>query len=665
MPQRLSIAPPLRGGLSQQEETSLDPKMKELLMSDMGLSSEEADDVLSDPELRMRAYMKFGRINAGAEPKAQIEMKESPYSMDKLKSAAKSVADPLVEYGSAAVPLATTGAAMGSALGPVGTAGGALLGGALGAGMAYGANKLTGTDPKWDSLQNLLNLIPGSAAGKLLPFVKSKALREAMGAGIDNAAAAWGDAKIQGNESPTKEALVGATAGFGASVIPGVVRRGYQAAGERKAVRDLLDKFGSNTVVRDSSGRMTNIAPKRDEKGRFVSGPKESIGENVDALVNYDTAVKQHAGAAKDKFKQLLEEFNAAKIGRNQNVQTKLDELTTQQTELQKAREKALNTKFTLVNKPRQVALPDAPNKTKLQLQQEAEDAIPIPEILGKSKSQLYSEAKAGIPEDPRITRGEQLKSRGLEWKTLTAEERDTVKQLYRTKPQAFYKHTINELFSAPDFPSAPKRGETFAKNVKLLQELEGSNSPKTVMPKLRQEFLKAAFEPKRAGNNSGYANPDSLKKLIEVSGEDTINAIFGNKHAYEDLTKVLSAASRLGVVGKHHAMAGKSGLKIWGIPIAGPKELFTDSRKHVGARVAAGLAGEQIGQSTGNSMLGQIVGKGSAAASVYSYSWDKFAEAVLDKEAGSRFKKYFIDASEPLAKQLERRISNTAVDYF
>lgn len=30
MPQRLPIAPPLRGGLSPQEETSLDPKIKEL-----------------------------------------------------------------------------------------------------------------------------------------------------------------------------------------------------------------------------------------------------------------------------------------------------------------------------------------------------------------------------------------------------------------------------------------------------------------------------------------------------------------------------------------------------------------------------------------------------------------------------------------------------------
>ena len=277
MPQRLPIAPPLRGGLSPQEETSLDPKIKELLISEMELSPEEADDVLSDPELRMRAYMKFGRINAGAEPKAQVDMKESSYSMDKLKSAAKSVADPLVEYGSAAVPLARAGASLGATAGgattgigaiPGGIIGG-LAGGLAGAGMAYGANKLTGTDPKWDSLQNILNLIPGSAAGKLLPFIKSKALREAIGAGIDNAAAAWGDAKIQGNESPTKEALVGATAGFGASVIPGVVRRGYQAAGERKAVRDLLDKFGSNTVVRDSSGRMTNIAPKRDAKGLF------------------------------------------------------------------------------------------------------------------------------------------------------------------------------------------------------------------------------------------------------------------------------------------------------------------------------------------------------------------------------------------------------------
>ena len=601
MPQRLPIAPPLRGGLTPQEETSLDPKIKELLMSEMELSPEEADDVLSDPELRMRAYMKFGRINAGAEPKAQVDMKESSYSGDKLKSAAKSVADPLVEYGSAAVPLATTGAAMGSALGPVGTAGGALLGGALGAGMAYGANKLTGTDPKWDSLQNLLNLIPGSAAGKLLPFVKSKALREAMGAGIDNAAAAWGDAKIQGNESPTKEALVGATAGFGASVIPGVVRRGYQAAGERKAVRDLLDKFGSNTVVRDSSGRMTNIAPKRDASGKFQGSPKDSVDESVDAILNYDEAV----------------------AARNKLVQRKATELL--------AKQKYLET----------------------------------PPSLAKSQEQFLDEAEKMVPMSPQITKGNELKARGLELKTLTGEELNQVKALYRSKPDAFYKKTINDLFSSPDFPSAPEHGNVFAKNVKLLQELEGSNSPKTVMPKLRQEFLKAAFDPKRAGNNSGYANPDSLKKLIEVSGEDTINAIFGNKHAYEDLTKVLSAASRLGVVGKHHAMAGKSGLKIWGIPIAGPKELFTDSRKHVGARVAAGLAGEQIGQSTGNSMLGQIVGKGSAAASVYSYSWDKFAEAVLDKEAGSRFKKYFIDASEPLTKQLERRISNTAVDYF
>lgn len=601
MPQRLPIAPPLRGGLSPQEETSLDPKMKELLMSDMGLSSEEADDVLGDPELRMRAYMKFGRINAGAEPKAQIEMKESPYSMDKLKSAAKSVADPLVEYGSAAVPLATTGAAMGSALGPAGTAGGALLGGALGAGMAYGANKLTGTDPKWDSLQNLLNLIPGSAAGKLLPFVKSKALREAMGAGIDNAAAAWGDAKIQGNESPTKEALVGATAGFGASVIPGVVRRGYQAAGERKAVRDLLDKFGNNTVVRDSSGRMTNIAPKRDASGRFQGSPKDSVGENTDALLNYDEAV----------------------AARNKLVQRKAAELLAKQKYLE------------------------------------------IPPSLAKSQEQFLDEAEKMVPMSPQITKGNELKARGLELKTLTGEELNQVKALYRSKPDAFYKKTINDLFSSPDFPSAPEHGNVFAKNVKLLQELEGSNSPKTVMPKLRQEFLNSALDPKRAGNNSGYANPDSLKKLIEVSGEDTINAIFGNKHAYADLTKVLSAASRLGVVGKHHAMAGKSGLKVWGIPIAGPKELFTDSRKHVGARVAAGLAGEQLGQNTGNPMLGKAAGWGSAGASVYSYSWDKFAEAVLDKEAGSRFKKYFIDASEPLAKQLERRISNAAVDYF
>lgn len=545
MPQRLPIAPPLRGGLSQQEETSLDPKMKELLMSDMGLSSEEADDVLGDPELRMRAYMKFGRINAGAEPKAQMEMKESPYSMDKLKSAAKSVADPLVEYGSAAAG----GAMSGARFGPTG----AVAGGALGLAAQLAGNKLAGKEPEALSAQNILNVLPSSAVGKVLKTLKlGPGKAEFLGNIADNLIAPRLDAKTFGTQEPTKiDDMVTAGAAAVPGVIGGTINKAKSVANSRRLVRDFLNAKNKGSNLPDEYPK--NILAMKDlEANRALEGEK------------------------------LL---------------------------------KADSQKIT-------------------------------PRLSGPLEAQKLADT-------PEIRRGEELRLRGLEWDKLDDSQKALINGIHQKDPKLFYRRTAEELFNSDTYPEATEKSKYFAEQLKTLMALEGPNAKKTVIPKMRKAFIETALSPKYGGDGKGYTNPDSLKKIIQSSGKETTEAMFG-PGSYKELTELLDGASRLGALGKMHVRVGNGFLSI--IP---PKKMWDDGSLNLGTKTIAGLEGLNIAKRL-SPTLAKAAGVAGVTASGYKITWDKFAEMLNGTDTKGKYKRLLVESLDPASKQLSRRFTDT-----
>lgn len=657
-------------------------------------SPEDVDIILTDPELRVRAEFEYGKkemqdkaelgIDSRLRPRGNEFMQESPVSYEKIGK----YLNPLVEHGSAGVGAARVGAAIGGIPG-------ALAGGALGAGASYGLSKLTGSKPKWDSLQNILNLLPSGVASKLLPL-KSALGKEALGSTVDNVAASVGDKLIGGEKLSTPQNLtdIGMATGIplATSLLPAAIRRGMEAAGARKEVRDKLIPYRFAQKSRGADGRfITNEAANKElsetakaletlpsEREAYKNTIRNRAGEiTSDATGNYD--------AQKAQYLKDFEKYKKDKSLYKDSLDTRTRELVAESRKAADEKLLAYNAaKREYEQKVKEFGPVWEKHNPKPKIITDYENSISRPISVFDAKTQAKSDigefsgvpptrpqknipsrfsatkqAVSEIPKSPVLARGDALKKQGIEWGKLTTAEKALVEKIHRESPEKLYDSALSALFDAKTFPDAKKPGEAFRTTLRTISKLEGENAEKTVIPQLRQRFVKMALDPKRGGEGKGYSNPDSLKQMFDAMGRETTDAMF-EKGFYDDMTKVLTAASRLGVIGKRHAAVDSNGFRFGGIPIAGAKELFQDGRTHAGTKLAGTMAAAKYLSNPGVT----LAAIGANAAGGYRISWDKFAEAVLKKDTKGKFGKFFLENAEPLAKQVTRRVNEEGDDF-
>jgi hypothetical protein len=590
-------------------------------------SPEEVDTILNDPELRLRASIAKARRRIEENAKAGInriaeKVLEKP-QLDEPKDAlstALRMADPVAAYGSAAI---------GGALGGFRSGGipGAVAGGVANPLIAYLLDRVTGNKPQWDSAQNILNLSPNSLLSNISKLKYAPKIGQAVGSVGDNILATGID-NLRGGIKPTstenlKDMGISGAVASGLGLAPAAIRKGFEAAAARMEAKGKLLPY--------------RFAQKsRGPDGRFISDKEanKDLADKAESLVTLPYESRKYKDALKEESdRMVLESVNTSRQ---------------RELEYKKAKKEYENNvknfgpAWERLNPPPSIIT-------------EYETSINRPITTREARLRV----KETVPKPPALTKGEELAKKGIIWERLSNEEKDIVKKIHAENPLELYRRAIKDLFESKTFADVPKSGEAFKNTVQTIAKLEGDSADKTILPQLRRQFVQVALEPKYSGSGKGYSNPDSLKKIFESTGRETIDKLF-EPGFYDEMTKVLSTASRLGTLGKLHAKVDASGFTFARIPVP-PKQLFTDSRTHAAAKL--GVTGGVAAYFKNPHITAALAGMN--ATGIYRIGWDKFAEAVLKKENGGKIGKFFIDNAENFANMIQRRGSEETSDYL